>query len=254
MKTDALKFKDGVFFTASFIGLLWTIKAVEVALASDFGEFGILPGKLSGVIGIITGPLIHSDFTHLFSNTVPLLILGVGLIYFYNKIAFEVVLWIYLMTGFWVWLTAREAYHIGSSGIVYGLVAFLFFSGVFRRDAKSIAVSLTVAFLLGGMIYGIFPVNENISWESHLFGAISGIFCAFYFRKVKIFDNSITSDGSEDNDRFLEEVNRKDNAWSSDANTDYTFNYSYKPSEEAKDKKEDADEPTKAKYHIRYDP
>lgn len=188
MKSDLVKFKDSVFYSLAFIALLWIVKAIEFSVSGDFGDYGILPRKISGAIGIITGPLIHGDINHLFSNTIPLLILGIGVIYFYNKIAFEVIALIYLMTGVWVWIAAREAYHIGASGIVYGLVSFLFFSGVFRKDPKSIAVSLVVTFLLGGMIYGIFPTNENISWESHLLGSFAGVFCAFYFRAVPAFD------------------------------------------------------------------
>lgn len=188
MKSDLVKFKDSVFYSLAFIALLWIVKAIEFSISGDFGDYGILPRKISGAIGIITGPLIHGDINHLFSNTIPLLILGIGVIYFYNKIAFEVIALIYLMTGVWVWIAAREAYHIGASGIVYGMVSFLFFSGVFRKDPKSIAVSLVVTFLLGGMIYGIFPTNDNISWESHLLGSLAGVFCAFYFRGVPTFD------------------------------------------------------------------
>lgn len=189
MKSDLVKFKDSVFYSLAFIALLWIVKAIEFSVSGDFGDYGILPRKISGAIGIITGPLIHGDINHLFSNTIPLLILGIGVIYFYNKIAFEVIALIYLMTGVWVWIAAREAYHIGASGIVYGMVSFLFFSGVFRKDPKSIAVSLVVTFLLGGMIYGIFPTNDNISWESHLLGSLAGVFCAFYFRSVQTFDS-----------------------------------------------------------------
>ena len=188
MKSDLVKFKDSVFYSLAFIALLWIVKAIEFSVSGDFCDYGILPRKISGAIGIITGPLIHGDINHLFSNTIPLLILGIGVIYFYNKIAFEVIALIYLMTGVWVWIAAREAYHIGASGIVYGMVSFLFFSGVFRKDPKSIAVSLVVTFLLGGMIYGIFPTNDNISWESHLLGSLAGIFCAFYFRSVPTFE------------------------------------------------------------------
>lgn len=190
MKSDLVKFKDSVFYSLAFIALLWIVKAIEFSISRDFGGYGILPRKISGAIGIITGPLIHGDINHLFSNTIPLLILGIGVIYFYNKIAFEVIALIYLMTGIWVWIAAREAYHIGASGIVYGMVSFLFFSGVFRKDPKSIAVSLVVTFLLGGMIYGIFPSNEHISWESHLLGSLAGVFCAFYFRGVNTTDNT----------------------------------------------------------------
>jgi membrane associated rhomboid family serine protease len=183
MDADSKKFKNSIYISLSFVVILWCIKYVEFAMHYDFARFGIHPRHLSGVLGIITGPLIHGDFSHLASNTLPLLILVIGLFYFYQKIALEVILWIYFMTGFWVWIAARgEAYHIGASGLVYGLVSFLFFSGVFRKDTASIAVSLIVVFLYGGMFWGILPISEQISWESHILGAIAGILCSFYFR------------------------------------------------------------------------
>jgi hypothetical protein len=139
-------------------------------------------------LGIITGPLVHGDLMHLLSNSFPLILLGIGIMYFYNKIAREVFLWIYFTTGIWVWIVARDAYHIGASGLVYGLVAFLLFSGLFRRDARSIAISLVVIFLYSGMVAGILPTSSSISWESHLLGAFAGIFCAFYFRNIPLYD------------------------------------------------------------------
>lgn len=183
MSAESIRFKYSVVYTLAFVVLLWLIKAVEWSMSLDFGIFGIHPRTLQGTFGIITGPLIHGDLPHLLSNSFPLILLGIGIFYFYNKIAIEVFIWIYLMTGFWVWIAARDAYHIGASGIVYGLVAFLFFSGLFRKDSKSIAVALVVIFLYGGMIYGIVPADNGISWESHLLGSLAGIFCAFYFRK-----------------------------------------------------------------------
>lgn len=181
--TDKYIFQKSAIFSLGFTFLLWTIKAVEWSTATDLGVLGILPRTLTGIVGIITGPLIHGDTLHLLSNTFPLLLLLLAVFYFYNKIALEVFFWIYLITGFWVWLAARQAYHIGSSGLVYGLAAFLFFSGLFRKDARSIAVALCIAFLYGGMLQGLFPTAGRISWESHLLGSAAGVLCSFYFRK-----------------------------------------------------------------------
>jgi membrane associated rhomboid family serine protease len=189
MSAEATKFRNSVFFIVSFTILLWVVKALEWAVALDFGFLGILPRTLSGTMGIITAPLVHGDVLHLISNTFPLLLLGISVFYFYNRIALEVFAWIYFMSGFWVWMAARDAYHIGASGIVYGLVAFLFFSGLFRRDTKSLSISLVVIFLYGGMLQGLFPTNDRISWESHLLGALAGAFCAFFYREVKLQEN-----------------------------------------------------------------
>jgi membrane associated rhomboid family serine protease len=177
----------GIYLTLSFILLLWIIKSVEWAREMDFGFYGILPRTIEGSIGIITAPLIHGDAIHLMSNTIPLIILGVGLFYFYHQIAIEVFVWIYLASGFWVWIVGREAYHIGASGLVYGLVMFIFWGGILRKNPRSLAISMIIFFLYGGMIYGLFPFDEAVSWESHIMGSVAGIFLALHFRKVPIY-------------------------------------------------------------------
>jgi membrane associated rhomboid family serine protease len=162
---------------------LWIIHFISVLLDIYPYELGILPRSLRGLIGIITSPLIHSDFSHLFSNTVPLVLLGFGIFYFYPKSAYKVFAFVYFCTGFLVWLFAREVYHVGASGIVYAFVSYFFFNGLFRRDTKSVTLSLIVVFLYGGLVWGILPGMKGISWESHFFGAVSGMLASFVFRK-----------------------------------------------------------------------
>jgi membrane associated rhomboid family serine protease len=147
-------------------------------------KLGILPRNISGLIGILTSPFIHGGFSHLISNTAPLVLTGLGIFYFYPKSAYKVFVIVYLGTGILVWLLARGVYHIGASGIIYGFVSFLFFSGIFRKDSRSIALALVVIFLYGGLIWGVLPVEKGVSWESHLFGAVVGAISAFIFRKV----------------------------------------------------------------------
>lgn len=184
LHTDKQIFSKSVLFSLGFTFLLWLIKAVEWSISTDLGVYGILPRTLSGIVGVFTAPLIHGNMLHLLSNTFPLFLFLIALFYFYNRIALEVFLWIYLITGFWVWIAGREAYHIGSSGLVYGLASFLFFSGIFRKNARSVAVTLAILFLYGGMLQGVVPTSENISWESHLLGSAAGMLCSFYFRKT----------------------------------------------------------------------
>jgi len=208
--SESQRFKRGLWYSLAFIFVLWSVEAFEQVLALDLRELGILPRTFKGTIGIITGPLVHGDIFHLISNTFPLVILGIGIFYFYNKIALEVILLIYFMTGLWVWLIAREAYHIGASGVIYGLLSFMFFSGLLRKDPKTLAVSLILLFIYGGnMIYGIFPINEGISWESHFLGAISGLFCAIFFRKVK--SSVAIKEALGDEDEQIEEPEYFDN-------------------------------------------
>lgn len=165
---------------------LWLIHLVSYLFNYYPYNLGILPRNISGLIGIVTAPLIHGSFSHLLSNTSSLIVLGFGVFYFYPKVAYKVFLFIYLATGILVWIFAREVYHIGASGVIYGFVSFLFFSGIFRRDNRSISLSLLVVFLYGGMIWGVFPGMEGISWESHLLGGMAGLIAAFIFRKIDL--------------------------------------------------------------------
>ena len=167
-----------------FPAILWIVHSLSVLLNIDFSNLGLLPRNWPGIIGIITAPLIHANYSHLISNTFPLIISGWVIFFFYNKISQLLFIFIYVVTGITVWLFAREVYHIGASGIVYGFVSFLFFSGIFRKDNKSIALSLIITFLYGGMVWGILPGMKDISWESHLFGALTGLIAAFIFRKI----------------------------------------------------------------------
>ncbi|HQY19635.1 MAG TPA: rhomboid family intramembrane serine protease [Ignavibacteria bacterium] len=177
------KILSSFFFSGVFVLLLWIIQFLQWSLAKEFATFGVLPRTLTGLKGILTAPLIHADFSHLISNSFSLFLLLFGILYFYRSSAVKVFIIIYLVDGIMVWLFARMSYHIGASGLVYGFAAFLFFSGLFRKDRSSMALSLLVVFLYGGMVWGVLPVKPEISFESHLFGALTGIVCAFIFRK-----------------------------------------------------------------------
>jgi membrane associated rhomboid family serine protease len=182
---DKLKLIKSIIFPAVFVLLLWLIHILSTVLNIQTYILGIYPLKASGLIGIATSPLIHEDYSHLSANSVPLLVLGGCLFYFYREIAYKVFFLIYIITNIWVWSFARESYHIGASGIVYGLASFLFISGIIRRHNQLMAISMLVVFLYGGIIWGVFPKffpEKNISWESHLSGIICGIIIALFFR------------------------------------------------------------------------
>lgn len=172
-----------MFIPGIFIFLMWLVKIVEVLFETDFSFLGIYPLELKGLPGIILSPLIHENFKHLFDNSLPLFFLATAVFYFYSEVALKVVLWNYLLTGFFVWLTGREAYHIGASGLVYGLASFLFFSGIIRRYFRLTALSLLIVFLYGSMVWGMLPeFYKNVSWESHMLGFVSGIILSVWFR------------------------------------------------------------------------
>lgn len=183
MNIEKKRFYHSLVFPVFFLAIIWGVKISGHILDAEITHLGIYPLTLKGLSGIILSPLIHADFSHLYANTVPFLTLGIGLFYFYNKIAYKIFFLIYITTGTWVWFSAREAYHIGASGIVYGLASFIFFSGIIRKDFRLTAVSLITVFLYGSMIWGIFPIYRKISWESHLMGGIAGLLMAVFYRK-----------------------------------------------------------------------
>ncbi|NQY26071.1 MAG: rhomboid family intramembrane serine protease [Piscirickettsiaceae bacterium] len=164
------------------IAVLWLIKGLQITFSWDLGVYGVFPRSFDGLIGIITAPLIHGSFEHLFSNTLALFILGTALFYEYPKSAKWTFIIIYFGSGLGVWLFARESYHIGASGLTHGMMFFLFLIGILRRDKPAIAISMIIFFLYGSMIWGVLPTTEEISFESHLFGALTGVICAIVFR------------------------------------------------------------------------
>ena len=182
-ETDSLHLRRSFIIVAAFTIALWLIKIVEVLIGARLYKYGILPGQLSGLMGVFTAPLIHSSFSHLFANTAPLLILGTALLYGYPKSAKIAVAAIYIGTGLGVWLFAREAYHIGASGLTFGIMFFLLVIGILRWDKRAIALSMIIFFLYGSMIWGIFPSEPGVSYESHFFGAVIGILLAIVLKK-----------------------------------------------------------------------
>lgn len=188
IKTERAFFRKKMFLSmlipGVFVFLMGLVKIIEVLFDLDLSNFGIYPLSLEGLPGIIFSPFIHADLGHLFNNSLPLFFLGTALFYFYSEIAVKVSLWTYFLTGVLVWLAGRSAWHIGASGLIYGLASFLFFSGIIRKYFRLVALSLLIVFLYGSMVWGIFPnIYKEVSWESHMLGFISGIILTVAYRK-----------------------------------------------------------------------
>ena len=170
----------------SFVWLVFLLNYSGL-FGDRFSQWGVRPGDINGLKGIIFSPFIHTTFSHLLSNTLPLIILIWFLFYFYSNIATFVFITLWLLSGIITWLIGRGATHVGASGLVFAILFFLFFSGLLRKYIPLVAVSLIVAFIYGSTVWSIFPVTElvdpSISWEGHLSGAISGLLLAIIFRK-----------------------------------------------------------------------
>jgi len=117
MLSEKHKLFYSLFFPTVFLLVIWTVAIAEYMLGVRFVEYGLYPRTTDGALGILTMPLIHADFNHLFANTVPLFVLGASLFYFYRSIALRVFILIYLFSNIWVWGMGREAYHIGASSL-----------------------------------------------------------------------------------------------------------------------------------------
>jgi len=162
--------------------IMWIFKAAELILEIRFTTLGIHPLTAQGLPGIVLSPFIHGDVWHVAGNSMSVLVLGGLLFYFYRVLAWRVLVLGWVVTGFWVWVAARDAWHIGASGLVYSLAAFLCTSGLLRRNPQLIAITLLVVFLYGGLAWGVFPALEQVSWESHLFGLASGTLLAIFYK------------------------------------------------------------------------
>jgi membrane associated rhomboid family serine protease len=168
--------------------LMWLFFFLEYNLGLPLSAFGIHPRSLMGLIGIVIAPMVHGNIIHLISNTFPLLFLGGVLFYFYPRIAVTVFFRSYIWTNILVWLFARNANHIGASGLIYGIAFFLIFFGLLRRDFMSLMISIITILLYGGVFYGVLPSDPAISWESHFGGALVGITSAVAFSAKKKID------------------------------------------------------------------
>ncbi len=178
-----------------FLLVIWALFLLAQVL--PLTQFGTKPRTLEGLLGIVTMPFIHSGWPHLIDNSLPMFLAMVALFGNYPKVATKTVVFSVLLTGTLVWLFGREVNHIGSSGLFYALLTYLFVSGFLKKDIQSIGISVAIAFMYGYMIWGIFPGRAGISWESHMFGLLTGVFLAY---NTKDIDRPVLKDWRLDDD------------------------------------------------------
>ncbi len=183
MDRDISTFFRRLRFPVGFVIVLWLIHLLQLVLGMKFTRLGVFPRYIEGLPGILTSPLIHGSWEHLFYNSISFLMLSAVVFTFYPRIALRSMAWLYVLSGLGVWIFAHpNSYHIGLSGVVYGMVSLVFWTGLFRRNVKSIVLALIILVLYAGFFEGIIPGKEGISWESHLLGGIAGIVLAWVYR------------------------------------------------------------------------
>jgi len=212
-----------IFYPLLFVFFIWMIFWIEETFHLNFTRYGIYPKKIAGLKGIFLSPFIHGSFKHIISNSVPLFVLTLLLFYHYRRIAWQVLFFGVILTGLLTWLIGRPSYHIGMSGIIYYLVSFIFFTGVFIGYYRLMAVSLVVVFLYGSMIWFMFPIVNHMSWEGHLSGFISGVLLALIYakklekkyeadKKVKIYpEDELFLKYFDENGNFIEKFEENSN-------------------------------------------
>ena len=189
--------------------IMLLVEIVEAVFHLDFSFLGIKPLSAEGLPGILLFHFLHGDWEHLFANSIPILVLGTSLYYFYKPIANKILLILMLSTGLITWCLARSGVHIGASALVYGLTFFLMLSGFIRREKKTVIISLIVVFLYGSLVWGLYPkyaIENNISWEGHLSGFVMGIVLAFFYknegpqREEHVWENEEEDKGEDENE------------------------------------------------------
>jgi membrane associated rhomboid family serine protease len=178
------KYHTGIIgYPILFVILIWLIFWIEFRFNVDLKSFGIQPRKIEGIYGIMLSPFLHLSLEHLINNSLPLFLLSSAIFFFYRTISWKIIFLGIFLSGLLTWIIGRDSTHIGASGLIYVLISFIFFKGIFSKNFNLMALSLIVVFIYGGTIWYIFPIKENISWEGHLSGFIVGIILALLFKK-----------------------------------------------------------------------
>ncbi len=217
MSNDSPQFRysTGVIaYPVVFVLLIWIVFWMQVRFFPWIKKLGVYPQEPEGLLGIFTSPFIHADIEHLYHNSIPLFILSMALFYFYRKISWKVIIYGIILSGLFTWIIGRPANHIGASGLVYVLVSFIFFKGIFAKHFRLVALSMIIVFLYGSMVWYAFPVKDGMSWEGHLGGLISGFVFALIFRKAIAKPERYVwqqPDYNEDDDPFLKHFDENGN-------------------------------------------
>lgn len=180
MKSIIGNFKSAL----GIVGLMWGVYLINFVLPLDLRNFGVHPREFSGLIGIIFCPFLHANFAHLLANSLALLpLLFIAFCYDWTR-SVESIFIIILVGGLGTWIFGSPASnHIGASGLVFGLIGFLLFVGIYLRDLKAIAVSVIVFIGFGGALLSLLIVIPGVSWTGHFFGFLGGVLAAKLAKK-----------------------------------------------------------------------
>ena len=183
MEADRRRIRLALLLTVGVLILIWGVFLVDLQFQLHLNRFGNRPMRAAGLIGILSMPFLHGGWDHIWGNTVSFFTLGAMLLYFYRGVGLKVLLWSWIGSGFLLWVSGAPGNHIGLSGVVYALAAFLFSSGIIRGYSVLMRVAFVVVFLYGSIVWGVFPIEVGVSWQGHLAGASAGLLLAWVLRK-----------------------------------------------------------------------
>ena len=208
LRRDRDNFRLALGLALAFVGLIVGLQFLA-ALGDGPVELGVRPRTAIGLLGILFAPLLHADFAHVASNAVPLVVIGTAVLYLYPQSARAVLPAVYFGPGAAVWLVGRDSMHLGASGLVYGMFAYVLAAGLLRRDRRALAAALMVVLLYGTLVWGVLPIQPRMSWETHLAAAVIGLALAFALRGRDVRE-PVTYDWERDDPRDDDDPSRFD--------------------------------------------
>ena len=172
-------------FLLSMLLMIWFVGMINWLLGYQLNHYGILPRQVENLVGIATAPFLHGGFRHLINNSISFLFLGWFVSLYSRNQLLKLTLFVAFWGGLLTWIMGRPYVHVGLSGVIFGYWGFITFNGFFEKSIKSILISAIAIFLYGGMAFGVLPSVPYISFESHLFGAASGILYSYLYCRKK---------------------------------------------------------------------
>lgn len=180
--------QNNFLFSLKLLGIFWAVHILNLILGYRLNVLGITPRRLYGLPGIFFSPFLHANFTHLFFNSIPFLVLTDLILTEGKLIYYSISIEIIILSGILVWIFGKRAIHIGASALIMGFFGFLLGKAYFQLNATTIILAGLCLYYFGGLFIALFPsVQKNVSWESHIFGFLAGIFTAFYNKTILWF-------------------------------------------------------------------
>ena len=205
---DGAKIFDAIIASIFFLSIAWALFLMDEYLGYNLGKYGLIPRDFIGLRGIFTMHFLHGGLNHIWHNTLAFIVLNTFLFYFYRSISIKTFFTIFFFSGIMLWLIGRPTVHIGASMIIYGEFAFLFLSGIIRKNPILARVTLIVGLYYGSLVWYLFPVDAKISWDGHLSGFVIGLIAAIIFRKQgpqrKVYRYEVEPELSDENPYWLE--------------------------------------------------